>query len=113
MATQGIISIVKGNKVMFKCVAGCNGFNAEKTAKTLKKKGKYNLKSIYDACVKNDFGDKDYSLVVQSKKDWMGAGKNNSEGLPKLYTEKFNDPNFNPRWEYGTASHIEIIKLKK
>lgn len=108
--TQGIISITKKDKVIFKCVAGCNGFNAKKTAKAIKDKGKYDLTSIYNTCVENDFGDKDSSLVVQSKKDWMGAGKD--EGLPKLYEEKFNDANFNPRWEYGTCDHIEIIKLK-
>ena len=37
MATQGIISIVKENKLIFKCVAGCNGMTATKTANELKK----------------------------------------------------------------------------
>lgn len=110
--TQGIISITKKNKVIFKCVAGCNGFNAKKTAKAIQKKARYDLQSIYDICVKNDFGDKDCSLIVQSENDWIGAGRDESKQLPKLYTEKFNDADFNPRWEYGTAPHTEIIKLK-
>lgn len=111
MATQGIISIVKENKVIFKCVAGCNGYNASDTANALKKLNpkEYDLKTIYDVCLINNFGCAHGCLTVQSENDFMAFDKDDE--LPELYKEKFNDPNFNPRWKHGIAAHTEIIKI--
>ena len=109
MATNGIISIVRDNKVVFKCIAGCDGYNAEKTVKALKKNGKYTLREIYKVCLDNNFGCKGGCLVVQSADDFIGVDK--EEGLSELYENKFSDRNFNPRWERGTAAHVEIINI--
>jgi len=109
MATQGIISIVKGDKVILKCVAGCDGYNAHDAAIAIKKANKYDLKTIYDICLRNNFGCYHGCLIVQSENDFMTFDK--EDPLPELYIEKFNDPNFNPRWERGTASYTEIINI--
>lgn len=107
MATQGIISIVKENKVIFKCVAGCNGMNATKTANELKKLKEPILEQVYDICLKNGFGCKD-CLIVQSENTYKGA--DNEDDFPELYKTKFQDAQFNPRWECGIASHVEVIE---
>jgi hypothetical protein len=106
MATQAIISIVKDNEVMFKCVAGCNGMTAPETAKELKTLKNPTLDEVYAICLKNDFGCDD-CLIVQGKnehKDKYG------EELSELYKSKFNDAQFNPRWECGLASYVEVIE---
>lgn len=107
MATQGIISIVKENKVIFKCVAGCNGMTATKTANELKKLKEPTLEQVYDICLKNDFGCKD-CLIVQSENTYKGA--DDEDELSELYKTKFQDAQFNPRWESGIASHVEVIE---
>ncbi len=107
MATNGIISITKENRVIFKCVAGCDGYNAKQTAKAIKKSDNYTLSNIYDICMDNGFGCKN-CLVVQSEDDYIAIDGE----LDNLYTEKFSDPKFNPRWECGIASHVEIIVVK-
>jgi hypothetical protein len=109
MATQGIISIVQDDKVLFKLVAGCNGMTAEKTANAIRKMKHedMNVVSLYDIGMKHDFGCKD-CLVVQSEMTYKAA---EDEELSKLYFEKFQNAEFNPRWECGIASHVEIVKV--
>jgi len=106
MATQGIVSIVNGEKVVFKCVAGCNGMTATETANKLKALTNPTLDEVYDVCLENDFGCDD-CLVVQSETEHKDR---DGEGLSQLYTDKFNDAEFNPRWESGIASHVEVIE---
>ena len=110
MATNGIISIVKDGKVQFKCVAGCNGMEAEKTAAALKKLSSPTIDQVYKVCLDNDFGCKDCT-VVQSETEHRCHPDYQEEELSPLYKEKFNEPGFNPRWERGIAAHTEIINL--
>lgn len=107
MATQGVISIVKDNKVLFKCVAGCNAMTAKKTARALKKLENPTIDEVYLVCLKNNFGCNDCT-VVQSETEYRQIDM--EDGLAPLYIEKFNDPEFNPRWNRGTSSYVEIIK---
>src|SRR5580692_4971476 len=37
MATQGVVSILRGGRVIMKIVVGCNGYSAEKLAEALEK----------------------------------------------------------------------------
>ena len=107
MATNGIISIIKGGKVLFKCVAGCDGMEAAKTAAELKTIANPTLEKVYEICVKNQFGC-DNCLIVQSKDDFLPKFE---DELQPLYIEKFEDAKFNPRWMNGTAAYTEIIEL--
>ncbi len=106
MSTQGIISIVKDDKVLFKCVAGCNGMTAKETSKEISDLDDLSLESIYEVCAENNFGC-DECLVVQNENDHISSYS--GEELDVLYKEKFHDSKFNPRWKYGTAAHTEII----
>lgn len=107
MATQAIISIVKDDKVLFKCVAGCNGMVAPNVATKLKQLVNPTITQVYDTCLKNDFGCDD-CLIVQSENEHLDKY---GEDLPKLYKDKFNDTQFNPRWECGIASYIEVVEI--
>ena len=108
MATNGVISIVKDGKVQFKCVAGCNGMEARKTADVLRHLKNPTIDQVYKICIDNDFGCEDCT-VVQSETEHRCHPDYQDEELSSLYKEKFNTPDFNPRWERGTAAHMEII----
>jgi hypothetical protein len=108
MATNGIVSVIKDGKTLFKCVAGCNGMTAEKLVKALAEVKELTLDNVYKACLDHDFGCKDCT-VVQSENDFRAADQ--EEPLPPLYKEKFSDPQFNPRWDIGIASHKATLDL--
>ena len=57
-------------------------------------------------CLDHDFGCKNCT-VVQTENDFRQEDM--EDELPELYKQKFSDPEFNPRWERGTAAHTEII----
>jgi len=105
--TQGIISIIKNDKVFIKCVSGCDGYNAQKAAKIIRRLDNITLEKVYNICIENDFGCED-CLVVQGENDFIYKADPDFE-LPELYIKKFNDPAFNPRWEKGTAPYVVKI----
>ena len=104
MATQGVISIVKNDKTLYKCVVGCNGMNASKTAEIIREQKPKNIKEVYSICSDNDFGCKD-CLVVQSADNHLPEDIE----LGELYYTEFEDSTFNPRWRHGTASRVEVV----
>jgi hypothetical protein len=110
MATQGIVSIVKNGKTLFKCVAGCNGMTAEKTVKALSELQNPTIDQVYKACIDNDFGCSDCT-VVQSESEHRSNPDYQDEPLSDLYIQKFSDPQFNPRWESGIASYKAVLDL--
>lgn len=107
MATQGIVSVREHNEVVMKIVAGTDGYNALKVAKRLRKEWPVNPEQAYEIAVQEVFG-KVHDLVVLT----LGAAlyKGDDELDPR-YQATFADPNFNPRWEQGTADHVEIVDL--
>ena len=116
MATQGIVSIMAadGVTVLFKAVAGSDGYNAPKLVEWVKTQTEaLTTESIYAAALRVNFGSKS-SLVVQ---DCCGALCCDEEIDPgergNLYrdTAKFRDPRFNPRWECGIADYVEVVSL--
>ena len=107
MATQGIVSITDGGKVILKAVAGCDGYNASKLVAKIKTKNLRSAMEVYDAAVEVGFGCSDDLVVMTRRKTlYRGEGK-----IPKRYRATFADPKFNPRWVHGTASHTEVIEI--
>jgi len=108
MATQGLISIIKGGKVVAKIITGCDGRNVVALAEELRKDPCTDMATLFCLAKQQDLGGD--SLVVQtSPSEWMCDG--DLEELPDLYREKFHVPDFNPRWERGTADYTEIVDL--
>ncbi len=110
MATQAVVSVVQNGKVILKVVAGCNGGKAPAFAQYLKaalSSGTIAPARIYEIAQKYDLGTTE-NLVVMSPT----SSYHKCEGeLNPRYRETFNRPNFNPRWDEGTADHVIIVDL--
>jgi len=110
MATQGIVSVVVGDKTVAKAVAGSDGYNANLLAEVIRRGHLTTPADIFDAAKRVGFGDAEVDLVVQGPDVNLFEGDEDLSGL-YLDRTKFQDPRFNPRWEHGTADHVEIVKF--
>lgn len=113
MATQGIVTLVRGQKVMFKAVAGCDGYLAADVANEVKKRaGIGSARELLDLCLDVGFGD-ETRLVVQSQDENLTVDGVDEGDLSALYrdADKLQMPRFNPRWDLGTAEFVEIVDL--
>lgn len=116
MATQGIVSIldIDGKNMLFKVIAGSDGYNASKLAEWVKaQKGVLTIESVYQAAIKVGFGAKESLVVQDSAGSLCFDGDGGPEELGELYRDnkKFRDPRFNPRWANGTAAYTEVVTL--
>jgi hypothetical protein len=107
MATQGVFSIMENSKVKFKIVTGNDGMLIINLKNWFSKNQKATGHQIYEKA-KSIFGED--NLVVQLSKD-MALFENEEQYLKGLYEEKFEDPQFNPRWAIGTSDHVSIFKI--
>lgn len=107
MATQAIISLVKNGHTFIKIICGCDGYNAEKLVKNIKKDQTDNIKDIYIMALENGFGCIECLVVMDSEHVIFGG----EENIDPLYRETFDDPSFNPRWKRGTADFVTILKI--
>lgn len=117
MATQGIVSIRQNGKMLFKAVAGSNGANARKLAALLKDiSSSCTAEEVHRLAVKAGFGHPDTDLIVQGREGMLHFDRSQvfEEDLGPFYRDesKFNDPEFNPRWQCGVADYIEIVDLQ-
>ena len=115
MSTQGLVSIVDKDKVLYKIVAGCSGMKIEDLVKCIKtlyqiNPDKINAYYLYHTALNYSFGCKD-CLVVFNENELETDNKELFHGSFPLYLKTFDNPDFNPRWEYGTADYIEIIDI--
>ena len=109
MATQGIVTIVRDEKVVMKFIAGCDGMSAGKLARALKKRGTVpKLSEAYNLSRELNFGSPK-SLVVMGEK--RSKFDRSIGRLPVLYRRTFSQPRFNPRWKDGTADHVKVVEL--
>jgi hypothetical protein len=113
MATIGLVTIVQKDKVLFKCVAGSDGYNAQKLAKKIKEYEVQNLSTqlLHSLCKSVGFGDINVDLVIQSPIENYFTSEN--DNLSEFYhdTERFKDPKSNPRWKCGLSDYLVIVKL--
>ena len=109
MSTQGVLSIVRGDKVVVKLVTGCDGYFIHDVAKALNESLTVNPHNIMRMAKECGLGGS--SLIVQwTPGDYICDGP--MEKLPDLYAKKFNDPTFNPRGSRGTAAHTVLIRVQ-
>lgn len=107
MATQGLVTVRKGGRVLVKVVAGCEGYNARKLAARLRARWPMTLASVQKAASEVHFGCED-CLVVMGRSSVRFAG---DDDLGPRYRETFDKPRLNPRWKHGTAAHTVVINL--
>jgi hypothetical protein len=108
MATQGLVSVVDldTNEVLFKVIAGCNGYNAKKLSELLSvlPGRSMTISMIIDMAKSATFGCDDCLVVMDRNSSVCTEGD-----LHDRYRMTFNDPKFNPRWESGKVEYSEIV----
>lgn len=104
--TQGVVSFTYKGEIRIKAIAGCNGFNAEHLAKSAEAEGLTTIEQIYAQAILDDFGCANCLVVMDSEKIMHAGGF-----VPELYRKTFSQPEFNPRWDNGTAPHVVIVEI--
>lgn len=108
MATQGVVTIKHDDKVVMKFVAGCDGMKAPLLARRLRESGEVpSLEAAYDLATKVGFGSESCLVVMDETREVFRG----DEDLGPLYRQTFDQAEFNPRWEYGTADYIIVVDL--
>ncbi len=106
MATQGLVTVTSDGQVVMKVVAGCNGMLAKSMAQSLAAKWPLSTEEAHSLALRTGFGDAT-CLVVMTTEDVCSL----ESDLHPRYHETFQQPDFNPRWEHGTADHTVIIEV--
>jgi hypothetical protein len=109
MATQGVVSVVVGDKTVVKAVAGSDGYNANLLVEEIRRGHLVTPEDVLNAAKRVGFGHES-DLVVQGPDENLFEGDEDLAGL-YLDRSKFLDPRFNPRWNHGTADHVEVVEF--
>jgi hypothetical protein len=117
MGTQAVVSVRQDDNVVMKLVAGCNGVQTRTLADAIRRLGRvptFLEASVIardahygcDAC----FVVVTPGMVFISNVDAYERPEeyDNPNGF-ESYFRTLNDPNWNPRWANGTATHVEIV----
>lgn len=109
--TNGLVSIVDGDKVLLKAVCGCDGYNANKVVESFHHSDAMpNAAELYRKCLDVGFGCQE-CLVVQSH-DGEHCGMI-FEDAPtgRRYAICFNNAALNPRWEHPKYQSGETLAI--
>lgn len=111
MSTPGTLAIVQQGKVIYKIVAGCNGYNVEKLKEFFKKSPPKDLDDIIFYTINFNVGCPG-CIVIQGLND----GKLNNYNLDEKLldyenVDLFNNPLFNPRRKDGTAAYSLTVEI--
>lgn len=108
MATQGLVTIKVFGKVAMKIVAGIDGDKAKKVADAIRNQNPLpTAKEAYDLASNLGFGSEECLVVMTPTETVYKYG----DQLHRRYRDTFYQPEFNPRWEYGTADFVEVVEL--
>lgn len=107
MATQGLVTVIDGGRVLMKVVTGSDGYNAKPVADRIRQSWPCTAQEAYQIALDGNFGNKD-SLVVMTDSEVVSK---TDEDLSPRYRETFQQPQFNPRWPQGTAGYTEEVKV--
>lgn len=105
MATQGLVTVVSGEQVLMKIVAGDDGYNASKLARKLKSAWPCTAQEAYDLALDAGFGSLETLVVITD------SAVVSEEPVSDLHHTTFQQPRFNPRWEHGIADHVKVIQV--
>lgn len=108
MGTQGIVSVVREDQVIYKVIAGCNGMMAPKLADAIRKHTPETLQEVHDLAIESAFGC--YACLVSLSKE-ASIYKGDDELNQRFFTT-FLNPKYNPRWERGSADYVKIVELQ-
>lgn len=108
MATQGLLSIVRDGRTLWKIITGSDGYNIPRVAYNFAVSGiPDDIDAVYVIVV--ELFRPSSSLFVLGESEWRGG---NCDEVPYMYGETFHRPEFNPRWRYGTADYAMILDAR-
>jgi len=107
MGTQGVVSVIENDQVVMKIIVGCNGDKASDVAFVVEDHWPISMEEAYEIAQECGFYDRE-SLVVMTKNETKYLGDHD---LDPRYRTTFNQPEFNPRWDQGTADYVEVVKV--
>lgn len=108
MATQGLISVVADDKVLMKIVAGCDGMFGYRVATQLRAQWPVTAERAYEIAHEMQFGCRSCLVVLTKDEQFDDC----DSVLSPRYRETFDDPQFNPRWDHGTADFVEVVQVQ-
>jgi len=111
MGTQGIVLIRQNGKMLYKIIAGCNGYKAPFLAKALRENQIVGIHKIHQLAKEHGFGCKDCLVTMDVHLTVIGLDTDDKELITR-YMENFQSPAFNPRWGRGTAAYYELVKYQ-
>lgn len=111
MATQGLVSVVRGGKVVLKVITGCDGYNAKQLASEIKVSPSLDLDYVYSLALRMGFGGEASLVVMDAERVFYPYDDNE---VPARYRETFDNPRFNPRWASGMIDDdcLAIVEVK-
>jgi len=121
MATQGIVSVRVDGVMQYKIVVGCDGMRAQALSSEILFRHQQTgniptLGELIEMCVDHKFGCWSCRTILKhNPTDWNHPtlhGPELGEGPDaERYFDTFHVAEFNPRWKYGTADHVEVVNL--
>lgn len=109
MATQGLVTVQKSGRVIMKVVAGCNGYQAQRLARRMRRAWPLSVDEVHDMALRAQFGEPGCLVVITRNAARFEGG----DRLNRRYRATFTKPRFNPRWRHGTADHIAIVNVRR
>lgn len=109
MGTQGLLSVMKGGKVVAKVVTGSDGRNVRKIARALSGRTAVTGDELLALCTANRMLGP--SLVIQMGHGFVYPCDMEDGETTDRYIAHFGDPEFNPRWASGAHEILEVVDL--
>lgn len=123
MGTQAVVSVVSPEgTVIAKAVTGCNGREADRLATLAAERlsaadrPQDTAKALLALAREAEYGCES-CLVVQwadgfamDAPDMLLDFLSDEESVDR-WKDRFQEPEFNPRWEYGTAEYVRVVTL--
>ena len=113
MGTQGIVSVIMDDRVLFKVVAGCNGFNAPNLAEAIRKMKPTSIHRVHKMAKEHDCGCSACLVTLDGHMTCIGlVDKMDDPNTVMRYLNTFRYPRFNPRWTQGIADYVEVVEYE-
>jgi hypothetical protein len=106
MGTPGLVSVKRGDKVVMKVIAGCNGQHAQKVANELLNSWPVGEYTAYKIAKDLGFGCIN-DLIVMTEKNIVSP----RDELSPHFRETFKEPDSNPVWREGMEFFTIIIDI--
>jgi hypothetical protein len=107
MATQGLVSVVRDDKVILKVAVGCDGYRALALARRVIAEGIETADALGKAAESEELGCSDCRVIMDTERTYFPVECHES------YRKTFGEPFFNPRWDSGECEYAYVADLSR